>query len=88
VESIKTDLATARASLGVLEDEVIAMREDIAYLKDRQAEMVETIAQRVIEHFYSEVGKSAVKRIVQLIGLIAVAAGLWLMGSKAQKFFS
>jgi hypothetical protein len=74
------------ANLKMLEEEVVAMREDILFLKHNQEEMVTVIAQKVIDHFYSEVGKSAVKRIIQIIGLIAVAAGLWILGGKAKSF--
>jgi hypothetical protein len=44
-------------------------------------DLVARVAKRVMEDFYQEVGRSVVKRTLQIIGVATVVVGLWLIGS-------
>ncbi len=44
--------------------------------------IVSRVTQRVMENFYQEVGKSVVKKMLQIIGLGAVALSIFMAGGK------
>jgi hypothetical protein len=44
-------------------------------------DLVARVAKRVMEDFYQEVGRSVVKRVLQIIGVATVVIALWLIGS-------
>lgn len=75
-----------RQQLNILEEEIVAMREDLAQLRQGQKDLIAQVAAQVIDHFYQEVGKSAVKRIIQFLGFMAVTCGLWIVGGKVKSW--
>jgi hypothetical protein len=48
-------------------------------------DLVARVAKRVMEDFYQEVGRSVVKRTLQIIGIATVVIALWLIGSGKRK---
>jgi hypothetical protein len=50
-------------------------------------DLVARVATRVMEDFYQEVGRSVVKRTLQVIGIAAVVIALWLIGTGKWKAF-
>lgn len=51
-------------------------------------DLVEKVAQRVMENFYLEVGRSVAKKAMWVIGLATVAVIIWLSGADKLKFFN
>lgn len=45
-------------------------------------DLVERVTQRVMANFYQEVGKSVVKKFLQVVGFATVAIGIWIAGGK------
>jgi len=41
----------------------------------------EKAVEKVFDRFYREVGKGVVRRATYILGVLAVIAGLWLIGS-------
>lgn len=47
--------------------------------------IAEKAAKRALDHVYTEIGKSVVRKVVWLIGIVVLSAMLWLAGKNALK---
>ena len=45
-------------------------------------EIVGRVSQRVLNNFYQEIGRNVMKRILQILGILAVSTLMWLTGNK------
>lgn len=45
--------------------------------------IAEKAAKKALEHVYSEIGKSVVRKVVWLIGIVVFSVLLWLAGKNA-----
>ena len=50
--------------------------------EDDVEKLVGRVSQRVMRNFYEEVGRSVVKKMLSVIGLITVGMMIWAAGSK------